>query len=182
MAKVQPKFSKGEEEQSSSTSPLGDKFKGSLHQQWLVVANRLPPRVISFLVTATIGLGAIFPLTSVVKGQLLGLGFTNSKLLYFDSAPGISFGFLWLTVLIFFREQSWNVFSILAATFFVSTIIYLLVEHSAIPPSDEATLFIISIPTLTYVTFFSLRLRQYYLQGKLPKRKKRKDSMDDRQQ
>ncbi|EME29490.1 hypothetical protein Gasu2_04330 [Galdieria sulphuraria] len=146
------------------------------HQRLVAdLAKKVPRPVVLFLVLSTVFLGSLFPLTLKLQGPLLGLGFSESKVLYFDSAPGVSFVTLWLLTILFFPEKATYIFRILVAIFVVSSIIYGLVQYSVIAPSDEAALVIVSIPTLLYTTFFSWRLRQYHLQGKLPKGRQRKE-------
>jgi hypothetical protein len=129
----------------------------------------VPRNFVLYLAIATVSLGSLFPLTLKLQGPLLGLGFHESSVLYFDSAPGVSFVILWSLTLFFFRNKAASILRLLASIFVLSTGIYWLVQHSVIAASDEAALVIVSVPTLLYTTFFSWRLRQHYLQGKLPK-------------
>ncbi|GJQ15815.1 hypothetical protein GpartN1_g7606.t1 [Galdieria partita] len=138
-------------------------------------AKRVPRQFILFLVLSTICLGSLFPLTLKLQGPLLGLGWSESKVMYFDSAPGVSFVTLWLLTIVFFPEKTTYIFRLLATIFVITSVIVGLIQYSVITPSDEAALLIVSIPTLLYTTFFSWRLRKYYLQGKLPQGKPRKE-------
>lgn len=98
-------------------------------------------------------------------GPLLGLGFSDDRNFYFDSAPSYALLLVYPPLFLFFPEARSLLLKTLVVSFLATCLIFFVPFQSlGWEPTNENVLITAAIPILSYVTFFSWRATRVYLE------------------